>query len=149
MDINSIRSDFPTIRKNIGIYLDNACQSLRPDSVIKAMNDYYNNYPACGGRSFHSMANKVSIAIDETRETLASFFNTKDPNCYIFTKNCTESLNNAAYGVSLQKDDVVVTTDMEHNSNHIPWLSLQNNVGIHRRMSKSNMEGEFDIESFK
>ena len=50
MDVESVRRDFPTVRSNLGIYLDSACQSLRPDSVIRAITDYYENYPACGGR---------------------------------------------------------------------------------------------------
>ena len=149
MDMESVRKDFPTIRKNKGIYLDSACQSLRPDQVIQSMTEYYENYPACGGRSVHSMATKVSVAIDECRETLASFFGTKDPECYIFTKNSTEGLNTAAFGLDLKKGDVVVTTDSEHNSNHVPWLRLRDTVGIERRFSKSGKTGEFDIESFK
>ncbi len=149
MDMDSVRKDFPTIRKNLGIYLDNACQTLRPDQVIQSMDDYYENYPACGGRSVHSMATKVSVAIDDTRSALADFFGTKDPDCYIFTKNATEGLNTAAYGLGLKKGDVVVTTDTEHNSNHVPWIYLRDNVGIERRMSRSNNSGEFDIESFK
>ena len=149
MDMGSVRKDFPTIRKNLGIYLDNACQSLRPDQVIQAMTDYYENYPACGGRSVHSMATKVSVGVDDCRETLASFFNTKDPECYIFTKNTTEGLNTAAFGLDLKKGDVVVTTDSEHNSNHVPWIQLRDTKGIVRRFSKSGKTGEFDIESFK
>lgn len=149
MDMGSVRKDFPTIRKNLGIYLDNACQSLRPDQVIQAMTDYYENYPACGGRSVHSMATKVSVGVDDCRETLASFFNTKDPECYIFTKNTTEGLNTAAFGLDLKKGDVVVTTDSEHNSNHVPWIQLRDTKGIERRFSKSGKTGEFDIESFK
>ena len=149
MDMGSVRKDFPTIRKNLGIYLDNACQSLRPDQVIQAMTDYYENYPACGGRSVHSMATKVSVGVDDCRETLASFFNTKDPECYIFTKNTTEGLNTAAFGLDLKKGDVVVTTDSEHNSNHVPWIQLRDTKGIGRRFSKSGKTGEFDIESFK
>ncbi len=149
MDMESVRKDFPTIRKNKGIYLDSACQSLRPDQVIQSMMDYYENYPACGGRSVHSMATKVSVAIDECRETLASFFGTKDPECYIFTKNSTEGLNTAAFGLDLKKGDAVVTTDSEHNSNHVPWLRLRDTIGIERRFSKSGKTGEFDIESFK
>ena len=149
MDMSSVRKDFPTIRKNLGIYLDSACQSLRPDQVIQAMDEYYENYPACGGRSVHSMATKVSIAVDDTRETLSKFFKTDDPDCYIFTKNTTEGLNTAAFGLGLKKGDVVVTTDAEHNSNHVPWLFLKDNIGIERRFSKSGKTGEFDIESFK
>ena len=149
MDMSSVRKDFPTIRKNLGIYLDSACQSLRPDQVIQAMDEYYENYPACGGRSVHSMATKVSIAVDDTREVLSKFFKTDDPDCYIFTKNTTEGLNTAAFGLGLKKGDVVVTTDAEHNSNHVPWLFLKDNIGIERRFSKSGKTGEFDIESFK
>lgn len=148
MDVNSVRGDFPTVRKGQGIYLDSACQSLRPDSVIRAITEYYEEYPACGGRSVHSMATRVSIAVDETREALARFFGTKDPDCYIFTKNCTEGLNTAAYGLGLERGDAVVTTDMEHNSNHVPWLRLAETVGIERRYSKSGHDGRFDLEAF-
>ena len=148
MDVDSVRADFPTIRKGKGIYLDSACQSLRPDSVIRAITEYYEDYPACGGRSVHSMATRVSIAIDETRETLARFFHTKDPDCYAFTRNCTGALNTAAYGIPLKRGDVVVTTDTEHNSNHVPWLRLQETVGIRRRMTRSRADGTFDLESF-
>ena len=55
MDMGSVRNDFPTIRKNLGIYLDSACQSLRPDQVVQAMTEYFECYPACGGRSVHHM----------------------------------------------------------------------------------------------
>ncbi len=149
MDSESVRRDFPTVRKGLGIYLDSACQSLRPDQVIEAMNDYYENYPACGGRSVHSMATKVSISMDETREKLASFFGTDDPDCYVFTKNCTEALNIAAFGLELNKGDVVVTSDAEHNSNHVPWLQLSDSRGVVRRISRSGEDGMFDLESYQ
>ena len=148
MDVDAIRGDFPTIRSNLGIYMDSACQSLRPDSVIRAITDYYENYPACGGRSVHSMATRVSVAMDEARETLARFFGTDDPDCYVFTKNCTEGLNTAAFGLGLGRGDVVVTTDSEHNSNHVPWLTLQDSVGIERRIVRSGQDGMFDLEAF-
>lgn len=149
MNVSDIRRDFPVLRKGRQVYLDSACQSLRPDSVIKAITDYYEEYPACGGRSVHSMSTKVSLAVDETREHLASFFGTDDPDCYIFTKNCTEGINTIANGFKFKKGDVVLTTDTEHNSNHLPWLMLMERDGIGRRMTTSNGKGEFDIESFK
>ncbi|MDR3206457.1 MAG: cysteine desulfurase [Candidatus Methanoplasma sp.] len=149
MGISKARGDFPTMRKGRGVYLDSACQSLRPDSVIRAMTEYYEEYPGCGGRSVHEMSARVSLETDETREKLASFFGTKDPNCCIFTKNTTESINTVAFGLGLKKGDAVVTTDTEHNSNHVPWLVLAESVGIERRYSVSGADGEFDIESFK
>lgn len=149
MDMESVRKDFPTIRSGKGIYLDSACQSLRPDQVIEAMTRYYEEFPACGGRSVHSMASSVSVAIDECRDRMAEFFGTDDPECYIFNKNTTEGLNTAAFGLGLKKGDAVVTTDTEHNSNHVPWLHLAKTVGIERRFSRSGETGEFDMESFK
>lgn len=149
MDFDSIRNDFPTMRTDKGVYLDSSCQSLRPDSVIKAVMEYYECYPVCGGRSVHHLANEVSIRVDETREKLSSFFNTASPNDFVFTKNSTEALNTVAYGLGLRKGDCVVTTDSEHNSNYVPWLSMRDSVGIRMRRSKSGKDGLFDIESFK
>ncbi|MBR2254409.1 MAG: cysteine desulfurase [Candidatus Methanomethylophilaceae archaeon] len=149
MDIGTVRGDFPTIRKGKGIYLDSACQSLRPDQVIQAVVEYYEEYPACGGRSVHSMADRVSDGMDRTREALASFFGTDDPDCFVFNKNCTEGLNTAARGLPLKRGDVVVTTDTEHNSNHVPWLVAERERGIKRRMCRSKKDGTFDLESFK
>jgi cysteine desulfurase/selenocysteine lyase len=54
MKIDQSRKDFPILVKNKWIYFDNACQSLRPQSVINAVTEYYQEYPACSGRSMHS-----------------------------------------------------------------------------------------------
>lgn len=149
MKLSDIRNDFPVMRKGRYVYLDSACQSLRPDCVIRAMTEYYEDYPACGGRSVHSMSTRVSMGTDDAREKLASFFGTDDPDCYIFTKNCTDGINTVANGFRFGKGDVVVTTDTEHNSNHLPWLLLAERTGVGRRMTTSDTYGEFDIESFK
>ncbi|MGE0015575.1 MAG: aminotransferase class V-fold PLP-dependent enzyme [Candidatus Methanomethylophilaceae archaeon] len=149
MDISSLRNDFPTMRNNRGVYLDSACQSLRPDSVVEAILGYYNEYPSCGGRSVHAMGSRVSMAVDAARESLADFFGTDDPDCYVFCKNATEAINTVAFGLSLKKGDTVVTTDSEHNSNHVPWLVISEEKGTRRRYAKTTDEGELDMESFK
>lgn len=149
MDFDSVRNDFPTMRKDRGVYLDSSCQSLRPDSVIEAVVEYYEDFPVCGGRSVHHLANELSVRIDETREKLASFFNASGPNSFVFTKNSTEALNTVAYGFGLSKGDAVVTTDSEHNSNYVPWLCMKKAFGLGMRRSESGRDGMFDIESFK
>ena len=149
MDVQSIRGDFPTIRNSNSIYMDSACQSLKPDCVIESVMRYYNEFPACGGRSVHSMATSVSIGVDESREKLAEFFNYDDPNCFVFTKNCTEGMNIIAHGFGLRKGDAVLTTDVEHNSNHVQWIQMAEDVGIRRRYCRTSEEGVFDIEEFK
>ncbi len=133
MDLERIRKDFPIFQQEKPpIYLDSACQSLRPRQVIEAMNEYYYDFPACGGRSVHRLATEVSIRLDKAREDIASFFGVKDAECIIFTKSATESMNTVAKGLHLKKGDLVVTTDMEHNSNHVPWVLLAKEKGIRR-----------------
>jgi cysteine desulfurase/selenocysteine lyase len=151
MDVNRLRQDFPLYRSEDRdlIYLDSACQSLRPQQVIEAMNEYYLEYPACGGRSVHRLATKVSMKIEEAREKVAAFIGCSDPSCIIFTKNCTEALNLVAKGFPFRKGDAVLTTDMEHNSNHVPWLQLVANIGIKHRYVRTPPTGEFDQETFK
>lgn len=41
-------------------YLDNACVTLKPQSVIDSIQDYYINTPGCGGRSVHRYGTHVS-----------------------------------------------------------------------------------------
>ncbi len=149
MDFATHRDDFPTMRNGKGVYLDSACQSLRPDKVIQAIVKYYEETPTCGGRSVHGMGSKVSMKVDETREALAKFFNTDNPDCYSFCKNATEALNTIAFGLPLTEGDVVITSDSEHNSNHVPWVILTERKGLERRYSKTTDEGEFDLEVFK
>jgi cysteine desulfurase/selenocysteine lyase len=151
MDVAEVRKDFPlySSEEKRSIYLDSACQSLRPRQVIAAQEEYYTDYPACGGRSVHHLATQVSIKVDEARENIAAFFNAHRMEEIVFTKNCTEALNLVAKGLDLRRDDVILTTDIEHNSNHVPWLQLQKAKGIRRRFVKTPESGLFDIEAFK
>ncbi len=150
MDVGRIRKDFPLYDKDPEglVYLDSACQSLRPRQVIEAMDQYYTSYPACGGRSVHRLATQVSLKVDEARETIARFIGAESELEVVFTKSCTEALNTVAFGLNLERGDVVVTTDAEHNSNHVPWMELAETKGIIRRFCRSTKDGLFDMEAF-
>lgn len=128
MNLSSIKCNFPILQKKVAgmpvIYLDNACQSLRPVQVINRINEYYADFPACGERSMHKLGKKVDEGIAAARKSLQSLFNAKQPENLIFTKNATESINIVANALDLKKGDIVLTTDKEHNSNLIPWQLL-------------------------
>ena len=151
MDVDRLRQDFPLYSSEDRdlIYLDSACQSLRPRQVVEAMNEYYLEYPACGGRSVHRLATRVSIKVEESREKVAAFIGCSDPSCIVFTKNCTEALNLVAKGYPFHKGDAVLTTDMEHNSNHVPWLQMVDEKGIRHSCVKTPPSGLFDIETYR
>ncbi|MCS7092704.1 MAG: cysteine desulfurase [Patescibacteria group bacterium] len=150
MNINKIRNDFPFFTKNKGyIYFDNACQSLRPQSVMDSMNYYYTNLSACGGRSMHALSAQTTKLFEKVREKVAKFINAKSPHEIIFTRNTTESINLVARSIGLEKGDVVLTTDKEHNSNLVIWQLLEKQIGIKRKIVHSNDDGTFSFENYK
>ena len=150
MDLSSHRENFPVLcEENPVAYLDNACVTLRPQSVIDAISDYYTKTPGCGGRSVHRYGTAVSKTISRSRKTLQGFFNAPSVNEIVFTRNATHSLNQVAKGLSWQKDDIVLTTDREHNSNLVPWLQLEEEQGVDHRVVPSSPDNTFDLEAFE
>ena len=146
MNIEKIRKDFPILEKEI-TYMDSACVSLKPRQVVEAINSYYNEFPACAGRSMHRLGTKVNKEIEKSRKAIAKFFNAKSSEI-IFTKNTTEGINLVASSLGLKKGDKVITTDKEHNSNLLPWQKLAKK-GIVHEIIKSNKDNTFNLEEFK
>ena len=150
MDVQKIRQDFPTLASdNAPAYLDNACVTLRPNSVIKSILDYYELSPGCGGRSVHKYGTMVSKAIVESRKKLSTMVNANEMNEIVFTKNATQSLNQISKGLSWEKGDIVLTTDREHNSNLVPWLQLEQEQGVDHRVIPSFEDNTFNLEEFE
>ncbi len=150
MDIQKIRRDFSILQKaKPVIYLDSACQSLRPDAVIAAVTAYYTEMAACSGRSNHRLGAEVTKGVDQARAAAAKFFNAARKEEIIFTRNTTEGINMAANSLGLQSGDVVLVTDKEHNSNLIPWQMLVKKQGVVLKTIPSLPDNSFDLEAFE
>jgi cysteine desulfurase/selenocysteine lyase len=151
-DVNKIREDFPVLQREINgkpiVYFDNACMTLRPIQVIEKINEYYREYPSCGERSLHKLGKKVDEEVEKSRKILRKFLNAKKIEEILFTKNTTEGINLLANSLNLQKGDVVLGTDKEHNSNLLPWQKL-NRKGIKYEVVKSNPDNTFNPETFE
>ncbi len=97
------------------IYFDNAATGGRkPDAVTTAVNAAI-KVCANPGRSGHKLSLSCARLVQDCRYAVDDFFEGFGFERVIFTKNCTEALNIAIFGV-LKKGDHVVTTCMEHNS---------------------------------
>lgn len=153
MDIERIRRDFPLLDKGADgrppIYFDNACQTLRPRTVIEAVSEYYESFPACAGRSVHKLATEVSLRCDDVRAKAASFFGAEGPSEIAFMKNTTEALNTVIMGLPWEKGDEVVTTDYEHNSVHVPVLRARDRFSLRHRVVRSSEDLTFDLSAFE
>jgi len=149
VDIAAFRKRFPAlVDSDSPAYLDNACMTLRPDSVIASINQYYSLNPSCGGRSVHRWGLSVSQTVARTRKKMASHIGAENPSEIIFTPNATHSINQVAHGINWREGDVVITSDREHNSNLVPWLKLAE-LGVELRTVKSHDDNTFDIENFE
>ena len=153
MDMEKLRQDFPVLNKLINgkkiIYMDSACMSLKPRQVMQAMNDYYENFPACAGRSMHKLSTQVEEARRRSRETMQKFIGAKKAEEIIFTRNTTEGLNIVLNSLDLGKGDTVLTTDREHNSNLLPCHLLAERKGVRHMVVNSKPDFTFDMEAFK
>jgi cysteine desulfurase/selenocysteine lyase len=160
--LEDCRKDFPSLNRRRGgkqpVYLDNACTTLVPSPVIAAIDEYYREYPACGGRrSRHWFAEEVSERIEGnadkglkgSRQIIAEFINAHSEREIIFTLNTSHSINLVALGFKFRRGDVVLLSDKEHNSNLVPWLRLEQAGRVRADYVLSNHEDEFDLDDFE
>jgi cysteine desulfurase/selenocysteine lyase len=153
MDVKKIRREFPLIEENSRhkqyIYFDNACQSLRPRSVIDAITTYYRDWSACGGRSNHQLSTEVTNRVAAARQSLAKLINATKEEEIIFTRNTTEGINLVANSLDLKPGDVVLISDKEHNSNLIPWQMAAKNRGVVLKIIPSAADETFSILNYE
>lgn len=107
------------------IYFDNAATGgFKPNSVTEITLSVIKFLSANPGRSGHRLALTGAEIVDNAREELSTLFNCPK-NKVIFTKNCTEALNVAIFGL-VKKGCHVITTIFEHNSVLRPLYHLKN-----------------------
>ncbi|MHA1935821.1 MAG: aminotransferase class V-fold PLP-dependent enzyme [Candidatus Thorarchaeota archaeon] len=131
------------------VYLDSACMSFKPKPVIAAMNEYYEQYPACGGRSIHKLGEEASNAYSGSRGKFARFINAAEDEECIWTRNATESINIVASCVELPKASKIITTSLEHHSGSLPFVERARRDGLTIEVIEAKADGTFDIEDWK
>lgn len=126
------------------IYLDNAATSFpKPETVYTTMEKCIRTYCANPGRGSHSMSVQSALAVNDTREKIASLLKIKDSLNICFTKNATEALNIAIIG-SLREGDHVITTCMEHNSVLRPLKTMEKYNGVKLTIVDADGLGRID-----
>ena len=97
------------------IYFDNAATGgKKPQSVLSAVSFALQNC-ANPGRAGHKLSLSCAKKVQDCRHALNRFFDGYGYEYVAFTKNCTEALNIALFGV-LKKGDHVIVGCTEHNS---------------------------------
>ena len=106
------------------IYFDNAATGgFKPRTVFDAAENVMHYLSANPGRSGHRLSVTGGKIVYDCRKEIAEFFDA-EPERVIFTKNCTEALNLAIFGL-IKSGGTVITTVFEHNSVLRPLNYLQ------------------------
>ena len=125
------REDFPMLQDKI-VYLDNGATTLKPKVVIDKMNEYYLNHTSNIHRGDYDAAVKTNEKYDEVRNIVSKFINC-DSKEVIYTSGNTMSINMVVFGYMkkhLKAGDEVLLNKAEHASNVLPWIRLQEEIGI-------------------
>ena len=126
------RDDFEILNSDL-IYFDNGATTLKPKQVVDATVSYYTKYTANAHRGDYDNSLIVDNLYEGIREKTKDFIGAKSAKEVIFTSGATESLNMIVFGFMkyhLKRGDEVLLTKAEHASNVLPWLLLEEELGI-------------------
>ena len=122
-------------------YLDSASVVPASNLVLEAMNRYAAECPLNYGVGEFPASKDASARVDAVRKKLADFIHADAPEEIVFTKNTTEAINMVAYGGPWEAGDEVILTSLEHQSNFMPWLRLQQEKGIVLKIAQADLNG--------
>ena len=143
---------FRLLERRVGehplIYLDSAATSQKPNQVIDAEADFYRRHNANAHRGIHTLGEEATQAYEGARATMARFLGAPEPECIVFTRGVTESMNLVAQGwgrTHLREGDEILITEMEHHSNIVPWQMTAAVTGATLRYIPLTDDGMLDL----
>jgi cysteine desulfurase / selenocysteine lyase len=154
LDINKIRADFPILTQKVNgkplVYFDNGATSQKPQVVIDAISEYYQEINANIHRGVHTLSQLATDAYEVSRSKMQDHINAKFAHEVIFTSGTTHSINIVANGFTtlLKKEDEVLISAMEHHSNIVPWQMLCERTGAVLKVIPMNQNGDLILEEF-
>jgi cysteine desulfurase / selenocysteine lyase len=124
--MNSYKKDFPWFKNNKDIsYLDNSATTLKPYSVIEAINLYYESLSTNPHATDSKLGQKTNAVVLSARKNISNFFGC-DENQLIFTPGATHSLNYSTHIIKefINEGDEIIITDADHSSSSAPIINL-------------------------
>ncbi|KQZ23272.1 SufS family cysteine desulfurase [Microbacterium sp. Root553] len=163
-EVRRLRQDFPILQTEVHghplAYLDSGATSQRPFSVLDAEREFASTLNAAVHRGAHTLAAEATEVFEDARATVARFIGA-DVGELVWTSNATEALNLIAYSLSnaslgrggaaaeplrLREGDEIVTTEMEHHANLIPWQELAARTGATLRVIPLDDHGALRLD---
>ena len=140
--------DFDYLGEN-EVYLDSACQSLRPKPVMEALSKYYTDHNSCGERVKYAWGVETDRKVEATREKVLKYLKLKKRDYFVsFTLNTTYGINLIlsqldVSGLGITK---VVTSEIEHNSPFLATMSFASRHGLPREVLPRGEDGSMPLD---
>jgi cysteine desulfurase family protein (TIGR01976 family) len=143
-DIAACRSQFPSLASGAA-YFDGPGGTQVPRRVMTAITHYFEKSCANMGGAFTSSRATDAVLLG-ARSAMADLLGASDPGEIVFGASMTALTFNftRALGRVLGPGDVVVVTELDHDANFTPWVSLAER-GVEIRVVPLNVE-TFDID---
>jgi cysteine desulfurase family protein (TIGR01976 family) len=147
------RSDFSSLKREVNgyplAYFDGPGGTQIPRQVMETMNRYYETCNA-NAHGYFITTIESDRMIQETREEAAIFFNAEGQQTISFGANMTTlaySLSKAI-GRVLKPGDEILITQLDHEANRGPWLSLEE-LGAIVKEIRLNEDGKLDYSDLE
>lgn len=165
-ELAAVRADFPVLHRTVRggrplVYLDTAATAQKPQCVIDAEVEFYEQHVAAVHRGAHQLAEEATEAYEIARAAVARFVGVATDEV-VWTKNATEGINLVAYAMSnaalgrggqrarelfaVGPGDEIVVTQAEHHANLVPWQELCARTGATLRWIGVDDEGRLDLD---
>ncbi len=145
------KDDFPLLSRYPNLsYLDSAATTQKPRVVIDAVTEYYTQYNAQVYRGIYAIAEEATEKYEQARSKVAQYIGASDDEV-IFTKGATESINLVASSWAakrFKKGDEIIITELEHHANLLPWLRLEQELGIVLKYVPITQQGILDYDVY-
>ncbi len=152
-NLSFCRNEFPSLTReihgNLAAYLDGPGGTQVPRAVIQAITNYYETSNA-NTHGLFAASQETDEVIERARESMAALLGAEDARQISFGQNMT-TLNFAlarAIARRIQPGDEVIVTDLDHDANVAPWLTLAEHGAVIRRASVKQ-DATLDMEQFK
>ena len=141
-------NDFSYLKEK-DIYLDSACQSLRPEPVINALTEYYREFNSCGERVKYPWGVTTDQKVNSARDKVLKYLKLKKKDYFVsFTLNTTYGLNLLLSQLNPEKAGVrkIITSDIEHNSPFLSTIAFSKRTGLPREVITRSEDGSIPLD---
>lgn len=132
-------------KKTRVILLNNAATTPPFESTLDTVCEFLKTYGALH-RGAGPHANITYQKAERALGTLKKFLNTSDDHALLFTHNTSAAINFLIRLLRLDKDDVILTSTIEHTSNNLPWVYNSPSQTVY---VKSTVDGALDYDDLE